>query len=797
MILQFKNTIFTFLRLFFFMRNSSILFFLIYLGLSSQIKAQFVDDFSDGNFNSMPSWIGEASKFEINPSNQLQLNDTSKMSPAFLSTSSTAIVNASWEFYIKLDFAPSTSNYAKVYVVSNSSNLLANLNGYYIQIGGVSGAVDDISLYRKDGNTSQKIIDGIDGRAATNPELKIKLTRDSIGNWQLFSDTSASGSNYVLEGAVNDTIYQQSTYFGIECIYTSTRSDKFFFDDFVVSGQILQDNIKPTINAINVISATSLELQFSENIDAFIAQNIFNYFINSGIGNPTAATIVSSDSSKVNLTIVNNFSNGTTYQLTVKNIEDRNGNKIDSLQIPFSYILTATPNFRDVVINEIFADPSPSVGLPEKEYIEIYNASNQYFNLENWKLSDGSSVSLFPSKILAPNEYLTLCLITDISAFQTFSNVLGLANFPSLNNASDNLVLADEISQVIDKVKYTDNWYQDNTKKDGGYSLEQINPFTPCSGINNWKASESVLGGTPSTQNSIFSNIQDTTPPKLLNVLVENKDSIVLVFDEKLDSISVLNANYQFESGNVANIIQNISPDYLSVRLILSQSLISGKVEKITVTNVKDCAGNEINPSTNYSFALPQLADSNDIIINEILFNPNSGGADFIEIYNKSDKIISLKNWQLANIDEGIIDNYKVISEENYLLLPKEYLVLTTDAENILKEYPMSYSDRILEMKSLPSFNDDAGSAYLIMGNNRISDYFDYSDDMHLTLLKDLNGVSLERISFERPANEKGSWHSAAQTVGYATPTYKNSQYFGFENSNFQVSISPEVFSPE
>lgn len=779
------------------MRIKVFLFFLFGLLILNHSKAQFVDDFSDGNFSNNPSWFGDTAKFEINVSKKLHLNDASASSTAYLTTASQAIINASWEFYIQLDFAPSASNYAKVYVVSNNSKLTANLNGYFIQIGGVSGTVDDVSLYRQDGNSSQKIIDGIDGRVAINPELKIKLSRDSIGNWQLFSDTTINGNNYVLEGIVNDTIYQQSSYFGVECIYTSTRSDKFYFDDFSVSGQVLQDKIKPKINSLNVLSDTELEILFSENVDTTSAQNVSNYLVDNGIGNPMTASIYSTDSSKVKLTFTNSFTNGTTYQIKVENIEDRNANKIDSVQKSFIYIVTATASIRDVVINEIFADPTPSVGLPEKEYIEIFNASNQYFDLENWKLSDGASVALFPSRILAPNEYLTICLLSDLSDFQSFPNVLGLANFPTLTNSGENLLLADNISQIIDEVNYTDKWYQDNIKKAGGYSLEQINPLAKCSGINNWKASKATIGGTPSGQNSVFSNVQDTTPPQLLSIIVENKDSIVLVFDEKLDSNSVISATYLFDSGNSVHTVQNIPSDYLRVRLVLAQSLISGTINSMTISGIKDCSGNEINQTIVRTFALPQSADSNDLIINEILFNPKSGGVDFVEIYNNSNKIISLKDWKLANKDKDTIDNFKTIVEENFLLLPQSYIVLTTNKENIQREYPMSFSDRFLEMSSFPSFNDDEGSVYLIMPDQKISDYFDYNEDMHLSLLKDLNGVSLERISFDRPANEKGSWHSAAATVGFATPTYKNSQYLAFENSLKEITIVPEVFSPD
>jgi hypothetical protein len=95
-------------------------------------------------------------------------------------------------------FSPSTSNYAKVYLTSDEQDLSSNVNGYFVKIGGESLAIDDVSLYMQNGISTTKIIDGIDGIAAINPDLKIKVTRDSIGNWELFVDTS---NQYMIQGS--------------------------------------------------------------------------------------------------------------------------------------------------------------------------------------------------------------------------------------------------------------------------------------------------------------------------------------------------------------------------------------------------------------------------------------------------------------------------------------------------------------------------------------------------------------------------------------------------------------------
>ena len=64
---------------------------------------------------------------------------------------------------------------------------------------------------------------------------------------------------------------------------------------------------------------------------------------------------------------------------------------------------------------------------------------------------------------------------------------------------------------------------------------------------------------------------------------------------------------------------------------------------------MSDCSGNAISTENSARFGTASLADSFDVVINEILFNPRSNGVDYVEIYNNSKKIIDLKNIYIAN----------------------------------------------------------------------------------------------------------------------------------------------------
>jgi hypothetical protein len=77
-----------------------------------------------------------------------------------------------------------------------------------------------------------------------------------------------------------------------------------------------------------------------------------------------------------------------------------------------------------------------------------------------------------------------------------------------------------------------------------------------------------------------------------------------------------------------------------------------------------------------------------------------------------------------------------------------------------------------------------------------IIDEMSYTDRMHHPLITEKEGISLERMSFEKPALHRDNWNSAAESVGFATPGYQNSAKLGKDTTTRAVIIEPAVFSP-
>jgi hypothetical protein len=778
-------------RSFWFMKQGGLFFLtcvciiaITCLLLAHPARAQLADAFADGDFTQNPAWSGDNAKFLVN-SGKLKLQATAVADNAFLSTPSQAIHSGSWEFYLQMDFTPSSTNYAKVYLVADHSNLVMPLNGYFIKAGNTAR---EVSLYRQNGSVETRIIDGLDDRINQSiVKVKIKVIRSVSGNWQLFLDVGPSG-NYVLEGSFTDTSLTVSNYFGVQCIYTATRSDKFWFDDFIVSGVPVPDNTPPFIQSVSVVSQNEVIVKFSEPLDFSTAQTAVNYSILNFTG--ISSAIVQPDQRSVSITLPIRLVNGVGYALQVSGVKDLAGNQMNSSVNDIMFFQSSPSHYKDLIFTEVFPDPSPQVGLPVAEFVEIYNRSPEPFNLAGWKLSDGTSTAIFGTQIILPGEY---CIVAaSATPFISYGKVIGLSNFPTLNNENDRVILKDPDNHTIDSINYFTSWYRNEDKQEGGWSLELIDPANLCGEEDNWVASDDSKGGTPGRQNSVFANKPDLTPPELIEVFTESPRQLIIKFNEKLESPT----NSEFALSPPIS-ISHIAFTDLALRsfyVMLSSELVPGQTYTLKASGIRDCAGNATAP-TEFDFGLPEQATSKDIVINEILFNPRAGGNDFVELYNQSGKYLDLKGWRLGNYQQGVITNQSILFSSNQLLAPHTFAVATVDREVLLLQYPASNRSRLYKC-SIPSMPDDEGSIALVDETGRLIDQVSYFREWHSPFIKDDEGVSLERIVADAASNDPANWTSASSSTGYATPGFVNSQKRDDVSQPGEVFVTPEIFSP-
>jgi hypothetical protein len=402
-----------------------------------------------------------------------------------------------------------------------------------------------------------------------------------------------------------------------------------------------------------------------------------------------------------------------------------------------------------------------------------------------------------------PRGYAVITTEAGLADLQQFGDVYGVpglsVNFLTIGGLT--LTLSNPEGELISWVNYNESWYNDPSKTSGGWALEKIDPYNFCTGAPNWTASRDEKGGTPGEANSVLGSNPDLKQPVLLRAGWEPNKRISLFFDEPMneDELSdVSNYTISHGIGNPESVIV-FSPEFLRVDLLPGQELSEGVIYDVKVSsNLKDCAGNALERNT-ANVAIPSAADSLDLVLNEVLFNPPDRGVRYIEIYNRSEKTIDLLNYVIASRDtiENVLTTIRDIINESHLIFPGEYRVLTPNPAVVKSQY-MTNNPMGFIQTQMSSMTNTHGLIVLASKGQRIIDQFIYDEDMHYALLNNKKGVALERVNYHRPTQDRSNWHSAAQNVGFGTPGYKNSQFTLDPGTQEDViEIYPEIFSPD
>ena len=744
---------------------------------------QIDEDFSDGSLTFNPTWHGDTADFTINHEHVLQLK-TDNAGNALIYTSLGWQQNRTWSIDFNLAFDPSASNQLQIYLFLNTKDL-TDANGYFIELG-ESGSDDRIKFYSLQQGTPTLLGTGTTP-FPSNPNIRLQASYQEK-QWSI--STIDLGTQVKNEEMVIDHSPDLSGegFFGLHCLYTSTRTDKFFFDNIFIYPSNVEDISPPRLLDLEISAPTQLILLFSEALELSRAENEDNYMIKPGSITPASASLLA-DPTMVQLDLAESLTNGTNYHLVGDNIADTNGN-IGSFEKEFMYVVQEKLDAFDIIINEIFDDPSPAIGLPAAEYIELLVRKRE-INLGQVVLKVGKREITLPNQIFRAGDLIVLHDADEKEKFSTVSGSISVEGWATLVNSGSDLQLADEFGSVIHTVSYHDHWYRHSTKSQGGWSLELINPGDPCALSENWQASENLTGGTPGYENSIFDPDANEIRPQVVNVLPIDTSSIFLKLNKS--HLAVVESTQFSISGSIEIIDASVFGANLDqIVLTIHPSFDRLEEYQLSFSSLEDCSSNPFSTEP-ISIVLPSVLSPGDLKISEILFDPKPGGSDFVEIYNASAKSFRLSDLIIANQQNGDVKNLN----QPFLLRPGVYLVLSENRNQLRTQYHVEHPYWVIETP-LPNFNNDQGNVTLLTssgGQVSIIDAFDYVDDMHSKLLKEKEGVSLERIDLSTRAQDASNWHSAAQSVGFATPTGTNSQVRIPQGGSWLVE--PQVFSPD
>lgn len=477
---------------------------IILLVFGSPLYGQLQEDFSDGNITSNPSWIGDVSDFIVDAEGELQLNG----SGAATSTIFTEVDypdSIQFDFYFRMELNPSDNNNSTIYLSVDDTDLSV-ASGYYIQVG-ENGSNDALQLYYLNKGTPDLISVGSLGALASSPaEARVRIVKFPDGMWEL-SASYDGGSLLTSEIIASDNRYTLGAgqFFGIQCQYTSSNTTRYHFDDINVS-KYLPDTTPPILAKVDVINEQQLLVSFDEVVTNPSAQNVSNYSLDNGQGNPLNAILISSSPNQVLLGLNTPLTSGIIYTLTVSNIEDEEGN-IMTESPTMELFLSLPPDVGDVLLSEVLFDPYSG----GEDFVELYNHSDKFIMLNGLILrndqKDEESI-LQTTMVLLPGEYIAITpdkpFLEDNYTLLFPDRVIS-NDLPSLNNADGNISIKNGSGAVIDSYDYSEDFHYILLDDTEGVSLERLSFDADTNADGNWTSAASAAGfATPGYENSNF-----------------------------------------------------------------------------------------------------------------------------------------------------------------------------------------------------------------------------------------------------------------------------------------------------
>ncbi|MGL5636013.1 MAG: lamin tail domain-containing protein, partial [Bacteroidales bacterium] len=590
-------------------------------------------------------------------------------------------------------------------------------------------------------------------------------------------------------------------YTGLVCKYPAGRAKSFHFKNWELE---LSDPTTPptealpvSIDYIKAFTSTDVRIDFSEEVKAADAT-----FLVKQTGEKLKCNTKGTEP-YVELEAKNKFDPALKYDMTITGLKNADNQNVAEIKTNFFYEISEDIQRQDVVISEIMANPKGAAGLPEVEYVELFNNEDKSVSLQNWTFYYGEKMLKIPAFIMPEKTSLIIGKKSAIDQLDC-DYKLAIPNFPILANIGNIMHLEDDRSRLVSWVDYSIDWH-DSNKKQGGYSLEIVDASNKSGEASNWKSSKAAAGGTPGKENSVRVHNPDTVLPEVLAVDLLDDKTLKVTFAKTMDYQSIADIDkyvIKAEFDLIVLALQIPYPKSDHLLLPLSKSVMPGDSLKLEIDEMKCTAGftqRAYKGNEAWKIIRAKEPEEGDILISELLYYPYTNEAEFIELYNNSSYPIRISDLVLATVKSDGTYQYLSPLEKGGILAPQKYLLITKDFESIKKKYDITDLQFLSLQSKMPAYANTGGIALVLNKEQKEIDRFAFSPKLHTVAAKDQQGVSLERISFLKDTNEASNWQSSPGKVKYATPGYENSQNVSEEGESadlFSIDTKTKVFRP-
>lgn len=452
-----------------------------------------------------------------------------------------------------------------------------------------------------------------------------------------------------------------------------------------------------------------------------------------------------------------------------------------------------------LTLSEIMFDPSGDENCDE--FIELFNPSDSLcFDLSGWKIGTGTAtdriIEAGEGTLIRPGQF---GVILDPDYFSNSTSYDTLIPSEALVLTIDNKTfgrggLSNSKAETIYLIASQGDTISSYTYSLGnkpGHSDEKIilsGPNTP----DNWAESR-ILGGTPGSRNSVTPWDFDLRLTRIIfsplkPSCAENTILSALVKNTGLELARDFQVRFLEDADKDSKLLEEIEVEELargdSIKVTTSWvPLKPGRHRIFAIVDYHldqypsdNCASREIFVSFPWNL----------LVINEIMYSPLPGQAEWIELYNLGDYAIDLKDWGLSDSNTS---HRITLTHTSLAVRPSGYAVIASDS-SIFDLYSIA-APVLIPPEKMPALNNDLDWVLVYDPNGTVIDSVAYSNSWGGD-----TGVSLERINPRISSNDSTNWSSCVLSTG-GTPGEENSIFTPVLPPKASLWVSPNPFSPD
>lgn len=706
---------------------------LLLVNLPLLVYSQFQEGFDGPDITSKNVWQGDLSDFIINEDGWLELVGDSVKSSSKLQVSLAFSDTMVWQFDVKMDFIPSNYNHIRFNLLTDRLSVVGIDETYYVQIGSNNKTISLRRLRETESTPKRYIEQELDILKTNNVKLRVKVTLENSKKWTLYVQ-EAGKSFFSSIGTFEQKLQsKQLEYIKSGFDFHYSQKKRGHYIDNIEVSSQIIPHEEPNI-------PTESEVQFVD-IEAI------NY---------TGAKL--NFSAPIDINNANFYAEGEGFEskeiINRKKLYNENSVIIDfphelALNTPYTF-------YWEGIVDQL--------GLPVKDgnvSVKLVNdeSGGEEETPETPEEQPEAPIESYPEKAVRINE---------VMADPKGLTALPETEYIELYNTSDSSI---DLSS---------------------WELHYGNNSVALTGIEIPAHEWAVLyrSGREIEVGSGLACPLDKFPSALANTGKE-----LSLYDGSGKQID----QYTYPKAKPA-----CSWEYSEEGWHLSTDPRGGTPGEAnsgptTTEEEPEEEPNEPEEETNPEPEIPEALQPQpgDIIFNELLPEPFVDGSEYIELYNRSEQELSLKDVCISTRKtDGSLNTRYPLEAYPQTLQAGDYLLLTKSIEGVENFYSLPASLNWLECK-LPVLSNTGSTVVLYREDGEIIiDEVSYSPKWHAPTVKNKKGVALERKDPDKDSQNADNWTSAASSAGFGTPGLENSQYLSEETETDSEEIDDPIYQP-